>query len=93
MRIVFLVDLGRILLENLRHQLKVLCRLNHQLARVSLGDLHVPLEHIVVLEADIQGSNGHGLRDSAEVENALLFETREVVDAIVGAGQRIQYHF
>lgn len=90
--VVLLRDLASVSPEDFADELQILCRLNHQLARLTLGDLDVLLEESIVLEASLERRNGHGLRDSAEVEHTLLSETCEIVQAVVCSGQRSQNH-
>lgn len=87
------VDLAGVLAEDLAHQLQVLRALPHQLAGLALGDLDVALEHGVVLEAELEGRDGHALRDGDEVEDGLLLDTGHVEEAVFGFLQGEEHHF
>ena len=78
--------------EHLADQLEILGRLQHQLAGIALGDLDVALEHGVVSEAQLQRGNRHGLRDGAEVEDALLSQAGEIEQTVLHVLERVQDH-
>lgn len=78
--------------EGLAQNVQVLGRLDHELASITLGDLDVPLEHGIVAEAQLKGSNGHGLGNGAEVEHALLPETSQVEETLLDVLQSIENH-
>lgn len=86
------MNLTRILAEGSTENTQVLRRLEHQLASLTLGDLDVTLENRGVAEAEFQRGNGHGLRNSAEVEDTLLTQTSQVEQAVFDVFQSIQHH-
>ena len=79
------VNLAGVLAENLADELQVLCALPHERAGVTLCDLDVALKHLVVLEAELKSSDGHGLGDGDEVEDGLFLDTGHVEEAVFGA--------
>jgi hypothetical protein len=83
--LVLCVNLAGVLAENLADKLQVLCALPHERAGVALCDLDVALKHLVVLEAELKGSDGHGLWDGDEVEDGLFLDTSHVEEAVFGA--------
>jgi len=87
------VNAPRVLSENVANRVQVLCALDHQLASNTFGNLDVALEQSRVLEAKVKGSNGHTLRNSAEVEDRLLAETSQIEQNIIALLQRIEDHF
>ena len=78
--------------ESLGQDLQVLSGLNHELASVTLGDLDITLEDGIVAEAQLEGGNGHGLRDGAEIEYTLLAETGQVEKTLLNMLQSIENH-
>lgn len=84
MGIILLLDLAHVSPEDVAHKLEILRGFEHQLASVAFGDLDVSLENVVILETSVEGSDGHGLRDGAEVEHTLFLNSGEVEQTIVG---------
>lgn len=78
--------------ESLAQDVQVLSGLNHELASITLGDLDITLEDGIVAEAQLEGSNGHGLRNSAEVEHTLLAETSQVEETLLNMLQSVENH-
>lgn len=89
---ILLVNLTSISTEGLVKNPQILCRLHHQLARLALLDFDVTFENCRVAEAKGKGSNGHGLRDGAEVEDALFTQTSKVKETLLRMSQCIQNH-
>jgi len=66
------VDLASQSSERLAQNVEVLGRLRHEFACLTLGDLDVTLEDVVVTEAQLHCGNGHRLGNGAEVEHTLF---------------------
>jgi hypothetical protein len=92
LRGVLLVDLTSISTEGLVENPQVLRRLHHQLARLALLDFDVTFKNRRVAEAKGKGSNGHGLRDGTEVEDALLAQTSKVEETLLRMTQCVENH-
>lgn len=86
------MNLARVLAEGSTEDTQVLRRLEHQLARLTLGDLDVTLEDRGVAEAELQRGNGHRLRDRAEVKHTLLTQASQVKQAVFNMFQSVQHH-
>ena len=84
--VVLLTDLARIPPKHFANKLQILRGFHHELTRLALGDLDVLLENIVILEANLERCNCHGLGNSTKVEYTLLTKTGKVVKAVVSSG-------
>lgn len=91
-RVVALVDYPGVALENTTDDLEVLSALGHKCASSALCDLDVLFEDVWVLEAQLQGGNGHGLWDGAEVEDTLFAEASKVEKTVVSTLESKQDH-
>lgn len=89
---VLLVDGAGQTAEGLAQNVQVLSGLDHELASITLGDLDVPLKDGVIAEAQLKGSNSHGLGNGAEVEYTLLPEASQVEETFLDMLQSIENH-
>lgn len=75
---ILLVYSSSILLEDFTDSSEIGGRVHHQLARITFSDLDVLLVHFGISEDEFKCCNGHGLRNSDEVENTLIFNAGHV---------------
>ena len=92
LRGVLLVNLTGEFTESITENTEVLGRSEHQAASITLGDLDITLEDIVVAEAQLQRGNSHSLGDSTEVEDTLLPEAGEVEETLFTMFQSVKDH-
>ncbi|KAI3487754.1 hypothetical protein L1887_48235 [Cichorium endivia] len=85
------VDLARIRQEGVRH-IAWVDRLEDEPDGDALADLDVLLEHVRVVEHELDRGDGHDLGDGAKVEHGLLLEQGEVVECRGGVRHGIEQH-
>ena len=67
--------------ESMNYQSYLHCSYSY-LCSFRLADLDIALEHVGVLEAEREGSNRHGLGNSTEIEDTLIFEEPQIVERV-----------
>ena len=59
---------------------------------LSLPDLDVPLEHLLVHEAEFQSRDRHCLGDGTEIEHTLVLEHLQVIQRVRSVSQCVEDH-
>ena len=86
------MDAAGVSAEDIAHDAQILGGIQHQPTGLPLGDLDVAFEHGRVPETQLEGGNGHGLGNGAEVEDALLADAGKIEETVVDVVEGIEHH-